>query len=241
MPPPPKRTIREFLLNHLVPQLEDRDWLLYRGDTLLKVKDEILLGLACDRSGTGSAILRVMIRPLYWPAPAGAFGIMEPIGRWFSKKDRMGQGWMDLDGPEQAEEQARKFSPVINTRITPFFAALVDGPAVLRYERTHFTDPILSCNPFVAGPRPNTEILGYIAAWSGEKRQARSWLKAVLSRRGEGDTRRIEEEELHIQETLRLLDQPQQLREFLQETADRMRAEMKLERARPIAMENSLS
>lgn len=238
MPPPRKRTVREFLLNHLVPQLEDRDWLFYQGDTLLKVKDEILLGLVCDRSDTGSAIFRVMIRPLYWPAPAQAFGIMEPIGRWFSKQDQMSQ-WMYLDGPELAEEQAHKFAPVINARISPFLAALVDGPAVLRYERTHFRDPILSWNPFVAGPRPNTEILAYIAAWSGEKRQARSWLKGALSQRRGGDSRRIGEEELHIQKTLRLLDQPQQLREFLQETVDRVRAEMKLERARPIVMEDA--
>jgi hypothetical protein len=56
-----------------------------------------------------------------------------------------------------------------------------------------------------------------------------------------GGTPKYEEETLHVQKTLLLLDQPQQLRDFLQETANQMRAEMKLERAVRIETKNTSS
>jgi hypothetical protein len=231
-----KTVVRTFILDHLIPRLEDRDWLLHQDDALLKVRDEILLGLHFKRSESERVLLQVFLRPLYWPAPAPSYGIREPIGRWFPKDKRVGKGWIYLDGPELAEEEAIKLSAVINARVAPFLKELIDGLAILRYQRCHFSGPMLSWNPLVSGPRPNEEILGYIAAWSGQKRQARSLLKGALSERKACERSQADTEFIsHLQTTLHLLDQPEQVQAFLKSTADQLETELKLDRARPIA------
>jgi hypothetical protein len=208
---------------------------LYQDDGLAKVHDEIVLGLHLARDGAGRFITQVYIRPLFWPGIPQAYGLTERIGHWCDPKEGLGEGSWYLDGPELAAEVAGVLARVINTHIIPFFAQLTDGPAILRYQRTHFRDPLLCWNPIVVGgSRSEVEILGYVAAWSGDRRKARSILRNSLSmtRREQGEY--WESLRAHLQRTLTLLDKPSELRAFLQETADQQRFTLKLDQARPV-------
>jgi hypothetical protein len=258
-----KKDIREFLLDYLVPRLEDQDWLLLDDESLVKVRDETLFGFGAQRSDFGpSFVFWVFIRPLYWPPAEYALGITMRIGSWCHWKERLGEGWVDLGSPELAEHASGLLAPVINTRIAPFLAQFPDGASVLRYASSwrHATDPMFGWIGSSSGL--NTEMAAYMRAWSGDRRRARFNLRGAIaeirhdithtqrqiaSMRGrrpltakeiESDREWHERREQNItrlQQGLSLLDRPNELRSVLQATADRNRIALKLDRARPVA------
>lgn len=239
----------------------DQDWLLLNDDGLVKVRDETLFGLHCCRSSVVSRfVFHVYICPLYWPPASYAYGITKRIGSWYHPREGLGE-WVDLGSPELAEHAAQVLAPIINTRIAPYLAQFPDGKAVLRYASSwrHPFDPLFG---FVqSGSSCGTDLFAYMWAWSGDRRRARASLKAAIADI-RGDIARIQRERAklrskrpptvrqmaqdrewlegreeaiaHLQQTLSLVDRPEERRAFLQETANRNRAELKLDRARPV-------
>jgi hypothetical protein len=255
-----KREIKQFLLDHLGPRLQDQDWLLLDDEGLVKVRDETTFGLHTQRSDVGpSFVFWVSIRPLYWPASLGAVGIGDRIGRWCHPREGLGEGWVDLGSPDLAEETAHRLAPVINTRVAPWLAQFPDGEAVLQSASSwrHPFDPVFGW--IQTGSNSISDLYAYMWAWSGSRRKARASLKAAISdirhqvahvrrelargRRKSPPTPQGMEDEsnydatwdsriAHLEHTLKLLDKPEELRAFLQETANKNRVESKLDRAR---------
>jgi hypothetical protein len=177
-----KREIKQFLLDHLVPHLEDQDWLLLDDEVLVKVRDETTFGFGAQRSNFGPKfVFSVSIRPLYWPGPVGAVGIGERIGKWCHPREGWGEGWVYLGDPKLNEETAQRLAPVINTRVAPWLAQFPDGKAVLRYASSwrHPCDPVFSW--ISTGSSRTSDLYAYMWAWSGDRRKARASLKAAIA------------------------------------------------------------
>jgi hypothetical protein len=242
--------------------LEDREWLLLDDESLAKVRDETIFGLGAKVSDfSQSFVIGVSINPLYWPMSRyRVVGIGAWIGEWCHPRERMGQGWMDLGSPELAERAAGRLAPVINTRIAPWLAQFPDGKAVLNYAAAwwrHPSDPVFG----LMSRSPSSDLFAHMWAWSGDRRKAGASLQGAIAdirrqvahvqrekyrgrRKRPATQQEIQEDQnyratwddkiAHLQQTLNLLHRPEELRAFLQETANQNRIKRKLDRARPV-------
>ena len=228
-----KNDIQAFILDDVMPLLDDQDWHLYQRDTLMKVRDEVIYGLCFERSRFGPFFtVRVHIRPLYWPPKFYAFGLMDQFDRWLD-----GHGsWLELNGPTERKEVARRVSRTLNRSVIPFFEAVPDSASILRYHNRHAWGPMLAWGRSVLGYLYSPwGPLGYLSAWCGSSLQARFYLWQELRDLRGSESAVVPEWREHARQTLRLLKRPTELRRFLEETASEVRQTLRLDRARPVS------
>lgn len=260
-----KKEVKEFFLDYLVPRLEDKEWLLRDDEELVKVRDETLFGFGAQRSDFSPGFYTwVFIRPLYWPPAHYAVGIGSRSGDWCHPQERLGGEWVELGSPSLAAQSAERLAPVINKRAGPWLAQFPDGKAVLQYEASswwrHPSDPVFGL--IRTGSGHGSDLLAYMWAWSGDGRKARASLQGAIAdirrqvahvqreiyrgrRKRPATQQEIQEDQnyratwddtiAHLQQTINLLHRPEELRAFLQETANKNRAALKLDRARPVS------
>jgi len=216
------KLITSFIIGQLFSLLEDEEWLLWGSDTLLKVRDEMLLGVYFDRSRWQDIFyVEVFVRPLYWPPEDWVFGLCSG----------MGPGW-ELTSDRRRASAANEIASLMNRQVIPLFSELRTARDVVAHSLRHPNHPVTG----IARRGWDTvshEVLGYMAAWSGRRILASILLRAASKeRRADDDESKMLR--THVKQTLHLLSRPGELHDMLQQTADRVRRSLRLECARPI-------
>jgi hypothetical protein len=216
-----------LLRTHLAPQLPGNDWLLLKGLTVVRVTGFLMTGLSFEKGSSSTDVtVYVFTRPLYWPASEYAVGLGGRIGEWIGRGDT----WWEFGLVDRRDKSAAELSAAIIEHALPTLSLINDEDSVVRLVKSNLTGPVFSIHDIFLNAEQGYDLaFGYLCAWSGHNLMARFTLSRAL--RYMSKDRQAEQIE-HLRTTLRLLDKPAEVREFLTRTGNEIRSRLKLDSPR---------